>query len=151
MLARRELSAAQVIGRLRRQGFAAEEIDAAVSRLRRERALDDHRTATFHARRAARIARRGPRRAEQEIAGLGIAPPVARAAVAEVYAEQGTETVIERALARRLPPGATVGDRAHFGRLYRYLVRQGFDPPMVNAMLRARCGKTAPTDDEPAA
>ena len=87
-------------------------------------------------------------RTEREIAALGIAPAVARAAVTEVYEEQGTGTVIERALARRLPEGAAVTDRAHFGRLYRHLVRQGFDPHMVAATLRDRAGTSAP-DDEP--
>lgn len=150
MLARRELCAAQVAERLRRRGFAPEAAEAAVDRLRREGALDDHRTATLLARRAARTVHRGPRRAEQEIAALGIAPAVARAAVAEVYAEEREETVLERALARRLPEGATVADRAHFGRLHRYLVRQGFDPRLVTGTLRTRAGAAGPADDEPA-
>ena len=149
MLARRELSAAQVTERLRRRGFEPEAIQAAVDRLRRERALDDRRTAAIHARRAARTTHRGPLRAEQEITALGIAPAVARIAVAEVYAEQGVETVIERALARRLPDDAVIADRAHFGRLYRYLVRQGFDPHVATATLRARAGTSTPADDEP--
>ena len=150
MLARRERSAAQVAEGLRRRGFDRDATETAVERLQREGALDDHRTATVHARRAARIAHRGPLRAEREIAALGIAPSVARAAVTEVYAEEGAETVIERALARRLPESAAVEDRAHFGRLYRYLVRQGFDPQMATATLRARTGTSPPTDDEPA-
>lgn len=147
MLARRELSTAEVVERLRRRGFASGDIETAVERLREEHALDDHRTATVHARRAARITRRGPLRAEREITALGISPGVAGAAVAEVYAEEGTQTVLERALARRLAEGAPVESRAQFARLYRYLVRQGFDPPAVSATLRART-PTAPPDDE---
>ena len=151
MLARRERSAAQVAEGLRRRGFDRDAIEAAVERLQREGALDDHRTATVHARHSARVAHRGPFRAEREITALGIAPAVARAAVTEVYAEAGAETVIERALARRLPEGAAVADRAHFGRLYRYLLRQGFDPQMATATLRTRAGTSAPAaDDEPA-
>ena len=148
MLARRELSTAQVTERLRRRGFDPGEVESTVARLRREGALDDLRTATAHARRLAGTALRGPLRAEREIAALGIAPAVARAAVADVYAEHGVETVLERTLARRLPAGATVEDRIHFGRLYRYLVRQGFAPGMVTATLRDRAGATAGPDDE---
>ena len=147
MLARRELSAAQVAERLRRRGFDAAEIDAAVARLRRERAVDDRRTAAAHARRLAAAAHRGPLRAEREITALGIDPAVARAAVAEVYAEHGVRTVLERALARRLPPGEAVEDRLHFGRLHRFLVRQGFEPRMVTAALRGRSAAPAPGDD----
>ena len=87
-------------------------------------------------------------RAEREITAFGIAPAVARAAVAEAYAALGVETVLERALARRLPAGAAIEDRLHFARLYRYLVRQGFEPRLVNAALCNR-GGTPPHDAEP--
>ena len=149
MLARRELSAAQVTERLRRRGFAPDEVAAAVCRLRGERALDDRRAATVHARHAARVTHRSPRRAELEITALGIAPATARAAVAAVYAEERTETVIGHALARRLPEGAVIEGRAHFARLHRHLVRQGFDPQMAMATLRTRAGTPAAAEDGP--
>ncbi|MGH9347404.1 MAG: RecX family transcriptional regulator, partial [Vicinamibacterales bacterium] len=41
MLARRELSEAQLRARLARRRLDPDDVDAAVSRLRRERALDD--------------------------------------------------------------------------------------------------------------
>ena len=147
LLARRELSAAQVAERLRRRGFDDAEVDAAVARLRREGAVDDRRTAAAHARRLAAAAHRGPLRAEREVAALGIDPAVARAAVAEVYAEHDARAVLERALARRLPPGEAVADRVHFGRLHRFLVRQGFEPRMVTAALRGRAAAAAAGND----
>lgn len=147
LVTRRELSAAQLAERLRRRGFDAEATADAVARLQRERAVDDDRTALVHARRAARIARRGPRRTEREIVALGIDPATARTAVAEVYGQEPEETVIERALERRLPADAPVADRSHFGKLYRYLLRQGFDPHLVTRTLRARAGAAAPPDD----
>ena len=150
LLARRERCVAQMVEELRRRGFDRNAIEAAIDRLQREGALDDSRTARVHARRAARVTRRGPLRAQREIAGLGIAPAVARAAVTEVYAEEGVENVIEQSLARRLEDGAAVTDRTHFGRLYRYLVRQGFDPQMAAATLRDRGEASTPADDEPA-
>ena len=148
MLARRELSAAQVTERLRRRGFGAREVATTVARLQGEGAIDDLRTAGMHARRLASTVHRGPFRAEREIAALGIAAAVARAAVAEAYAEHGVQTVLEQALARRLPAGAAIEGRIHYGRLYRYLVRQGFDPDMVTATLRGRAGASAGPDDE---
>ena len=55
MLGQRELSEAQVRTRLARRQFEADDIDAAVTRLRRERALDDRRTALACARTEVRI------------------------------------------------------------------------------------------------
>ncbi len=147
MLARRELSAAQLAERLRRRGFDDNAVETTIARLQREGALDDLRTATVHARRLAGLAHRGPLRAEREITALGIDPAVAHAAVAEVYAEHGVQTVVQRALARRLPQGSAVEGRIHFGKLYRYLVRQGFEPQMAIAALRDRAGTSAPSDD----
>lgn len=148
LLARRERCTAQMVEGLRRRGFDNDGIEAAVARLQQEGALDDSRAARVHARRAARVTHRGPLRTEREIAALGIAPAVARAAVAEVYAEHGVQTVLERALARRLPEDAAVEDRTHLGKLYRYLVRQGFEPGMVTATLHNRASAPAPADDE---
>ena len=147
MLARRELSAAQVAERLRHRGFDPREVEAAVARLQDEGAIDDLRTARVHARRLA-TAHRGPLRAEREIIVLGIAATVARDAVAAVYAENGVQSVLERALARRLPEGAEIEGRNQFGKLYRYLLRQGFEPGMVSATLRDRAGETAGPNDE---
>ena len=56
MLARRELSEAQLRLRLARRAFAPADIDDAVQRLRRERALDDRRVALACAREGADVA-----------------------------------------------------------------------------------------------
>ncbi len=138
MLARRELSASQLGERLVKKGYAADAAAAAVARLRDERAVDDRRTAGMIARRAAEISHRGPRRAQQQIEAAGIAPEVARAAVDETYAETGVDTVLARALDRRLT--GPVRDRAHFEKLCRYLIRQGFESGAAIAALRARRG-----------
>ena len=58
MLARRELSEAQVRQRLARKEHPAEEIDAAIDRLRADRAIDDSRVAEAIARTATAIKRR---------------------------------------------------------------------------------------------
>ena len=138
LLARRELSTAQLHGRLTRRGLPAAEVDAAVERLARERAVDDARTALAYARRAAEVQLRGQSRTRREIEALGIAPPTARRAVAAVFDDIDEESVLERAIAKRLH--GPIRDRAQFRRLYQALLRQGFPPERVAAMLRARTG-----------
>ena len=59
MLARRELSEAQVRQRLARRGHDPESIDAAVARLKGERAIDDARVAEAIARTETAAKRRG--------------------------------------------------------------------------------------------
>ncbi|MDE3153969.1 MAG: RecX family transcriptional regulator, partial [Acidobacteriota bacterium] len=77
-------------------------------------------------------------RAVQQIERLGIPRDVAREAVAEVAATLDTTDLLERALARRLPRGAGIPDRAAFARLYRFLVGQGFPSDRVIETLRRR-------------
>ena len=133
LLARRELSTAQVRDRLTRRKLPAFEIEAAITRLTRERAVDDARTALASARRAAEVKLRGQSRARLEIEALGIDPATARRAVAEVFDAVDEEAVLERAIAKRLD--GPIRDRAQFRRLYRALVRQGFPPDRIAAAL----------------
>ena len=136
MLARRELSTAQVRERLRRKGLTHQEIEPAVRRLRREGALDDRRTAVAYARHAAAVKLRGRRRTLQELERLGLGGTQARAAVDEVFGDLDEQALLERALARRLR--GPIRDSAELRRLYQYLVRQGFDGHMAMATLNAR-------------
>src|SRR5262245_54072166 len=59
MLARRELSEAELRSRLARGQFSNPEIESAVARLSHERALDDRRTALARARAEVTVHRRG--------------------------------------------------------------------------------------------
>src|SRR5262245_1864617 len=81
MLARRELSEAQIRQRLARRGYEEADIDAAVERLKAERAIDDARVAGAIARSETALKRRGKRRISRKIAQAGIAPAVARRAI----------------------------------------------------------------------
>jgi regulatory protein len=146
MLARRELSEAQVRVRLERRQFEDEEIDTAVARLRREGALDDRRTAVACARTEAHVKRHGRLRALRQLEALGIARTVARAAVAEVFADVDEDSLLARALDRRLRPGARL-DRAAVRRVQRYLLTQGFEASQVNAALRSRVGTIVHHED----
>ena len=129
--------------RLLGKEFDPELVERAIRRLRSEGALDDQRTASIYARRAALVKHRGPRRAVNEIEAAGIAPTLAREAVSAAYAEVKIETVIRRALNKRLT--GPVHDRTQFHRLYQYLVRQGFDGTMAIEVLRSH--STAGTID----
>ena len=138
LLARRELSTAQLRARLTRSELRPSEIDAAVEQLTRERAVDDARTALAYARRAAEVKLRGRSRTRREIEALGIAPPTARRAVAAVFDEVDEDSILERAIAKRLH--GPIRDRAQFRRLYQALLRQGFPADRVAAVLVARVG-----------
>ena len=137
MLARHELSEAQLRARLARQGLEPTDIEDAVGRLLRERALDDRRVALACARTEARLHRRGRARILRQLAALGIARDVASAAVAEVFTEIDERALLEQALERRLR-GSVSLDAAAIRRLHRYLIAQGFDPSQVANLLASR-------------
>ena len=137
LLARRELSEAQVRDRLTRRRFEPGAVEDAVSRLRGESAIDDRRTALACARNEAHIKRHGRLRALRQLEAIGIERSTARAAVAEVFGELDEDALISEALDRRLR-GGTPDDAKALPRIHRYLLAQGFDPGRVNAVMRVR-------------
>jgi regulatory protein len=150
MLARRELSEAQVRERLRRKEHDAGAVDAAVQRLVAAGAIDDRRVAVSAARTEAQVRSRGRAYVLRRLEAMGIASDIVAGAVEEVFGTLDESALLARALARRLRgPSATVRDPAHFRRLYQQLVRQGFPPSAVVAALKARARSgEVPEDDE---
>ena len=138
LLARRELSEAEVRQRLARLGHDPGDIDAAVARLLDEQAIDDRRAAVAIARTESSSRHRGKLRVRRRIESAGIAGSIARQAVDEVFADLDPDALLDASLARRLRGGATVADAAEFQRLYRYLIGQGFEPERVVKALEAR-------------
>ena len=136
MLGRRELSEAQVRQRLARKGHQPDEIDAAVDRLRQERAIDDARVAEAIAHTETTVRRRGKLRVRRQIEQAGIAPATARHAIDEIFGAIDDHALLEEALARRLKGRERLADEAEFRRLFRYLVGQGFEPDRVMGILR---------------
>jgi regulatory protein len=136
MLARRELSEAQLRLRLERRQLEPDDIDKAIARLRRERALDDHRTALACARTEAQVKRHGRRRVLRQLEALGIARGIAQAAVAEVFADVDESSLLAQTLEKRLR-GASL-DRGTLQRVQRYLLSKGFEAGQVNEALRSR-------------
>ncbi len=140
MLARRELSVAEVRARLVDREHPGEEIEAAIQRLLENGALDDRRVARAYARTAAKIKGRGRLRVQQELQAMGIARDVAAEAIAETFADTDERALIEKAIQKKLrgssataPRKLTLQERA---RLYQFLMRQGFTPAGISAALR---------------
>jgi regulatory protein len=138
MLARRELSEAQVRQRLQRKGHDAGDIDDAIARLREERAIDDVRVAEAIARTATSIKRRGKLRVKLEIERAGISKSTATRAVNDVFDAIDDEALLEASLAKRLRGERPIADDREFQRLYRYLIGQGFDADRVMRALERR-------------
>ena len=141
MLARRELSEAQVRQRLARRGHGEDAIDAAVARLIEERAIDDERVAAAIARTETSVRRRGRLRVRRQIEHAGIAAPTARRAVDEVFGDIDNDAYLQASLAKRLRGREIIADDKAFQRLYRYLVGQGFESDQVVRALKARSVK----------
>jgi SOS response regulatory protein OraA/RecX len=146
LLAMRELGEAQLRERLSRRHFDANDVDAAVTRLRAERALDDSRTAGAYARTEANLRGRGRFRVLRRLQAMGIAPEVAKAAVGEAFADLDDAECVERALARRLRHGETLENPKIAARMYRYLLAQGFSAQDIGSVLRRH--RAAPVDHE---
>jgi regulatory protein len=138
MLARRELSEAQIRQRLVRRGYEADDIDSAIDRLKSDGSINDARVAGAIARTETSLKKRGRRRVAQQIQRAGIASAIGQRAVTETFQELDEKALIDLALAKRLHHGRTIADDREFARLYRYLVGQGFESDAVMATLSKR-------------
>ena len=136
MLARRELSEAQLRQRLLRRQHHPDAIEAALTRLKSERNLDDERVAGAIARSETNLKKRGRFRVTRQIEAAGIASSIAKRVVDETFAAIDGDALLTQALARRLRGRTRIDDDREFQRLYRYLVAQGFEPDRVMALLR---------------
>jgi len=138
MLARRELSEAQVRQRLARRGHDADSIETAVGRLIEERAIDDRRVAEAIARRETGIKGRGRHRVRRQIEDAGISSAVARHAIDSVFEHLDDEAMLTEALEKRLRGRPEIEDDRDAQRLYRALLAQGFDSDRILRAISAR-------------
>jgi regulatory protein len=136
MLARRELSEAQLRQRLLRRQHDPDAIQAALTRLKSERNLDDERVAGAIARSETNLKKRGRFRVTRQIEAAGIASSIAKRVVDQTFAAIDGDALLTQALARRLRGRTRIEDDRELQRLYRYLVAQGFEPDRVMALLR---------------
>ena len=136
MLARRELSEAQVRQRLAKRGESQPSIDEAIHRLKAERSLDDERVAGAIARSQAAGRNRGRRRVLQQIEAAGISKSIASKAVDEVFETLDPDALLSASLTKRLRGRERIADDREFQRLFRYLSAQGFETDRILAQLR---------------
>jgi regulatory protein len=138
LLARRELSEAQVRQRLARKGHDERDIDQAIARLRDERAIDDTRVAEAIARRETSVRRRGRLRVRLQIQQAGISQEIASRTVDAVFSMIDDDELIASSLKKRLRGRETIVDDREFQRLYRFLSGQGFETDRIMRALTAR-------------
>lgn len=140
MLARRELSVAEVRARLLDRAHSADETEAAIQRLLDTGTLDDRRVARAYARTAASVKGRGRLRIQQELQAMGIARDVVAEALAETFADVDERSLIEKAIRKKLrTAGRSATRKLSFqerARLYQFLMRQGFTPAGISAAFR---------------
>jgi regulatory protein len=136
MLARRELSAAQVKARLLEREHAAEDVDAAIEQLRESGALDDARVARAYVETALRVKGRGRLRIQRELNEMGIPREVASAALADAFGDVDERRLIAKAIAKKLRGQRKIDTPGEYARVYQFLMRQGFSPAAVSAALR---------------
>jgi regulatory protein len=127
LLSARELSEAQLRTRLKRRQLDEDDIDAAVTRLKEDRTINDRRVAVAIARMESAIKHRGRSRVLQKIRQAGIESDIAEDAVREAFEEVDEGALLERALERRLR-GKTPKELDDKGRarVIRGLAAQGF-------------------------
>jgi regulatory protein len=147
LLARRELSEAQVRQRLLRRGYPPGDVDTAIERLKAERALDDARVAEAIARTEIALHQRGRLRVDRQIARAGIAKATAKQAVEQVYGDVDADALLATALTKRLRGADHIADQKTFQRLYRYLIGQGFESERIVSALRRITRKLVEPDD----
>ena len=146
LLARRELSVADLRARLVDREHPPDDVETAIGRLLESGALDDRRVARAYARTASKIKGRGRLRVVRELQAMGIARDIVAEAVGEVFGELDERAMIDRAVQKKLRGGrkpSTVQERA---RIYQFLMRQGFTPAAASAALRRLGGATTAED-----
>ncbi len=138
MLGRRELSVQQIRDRLIEREHSRDDVDRAIELLIDNKALDDARVAGAYVRTAIRIKGRGRLRIQRELQMMGISRDVAAEALADAFGEVDERTLIAKALQKKLRSNQQISTAAEYARVFQFLMRQGFSPASVTAVLRAR-------------
>jgi regulatory protein len=141
MLARRELSVAQVRERLGRKGFDTAAVENTLSRLVADGTLDDLRVARAVARTRANVKRQGRSRVVRELATIGISRELAQQVITEIFGELDERALLDEALSRRLRRSVSLSDPASRRRVFAALVRQGFSPEAIARAIQQQSKK----------
>jgi regulatory protein len=135
-LGQRELTTSQARLRLRRRHYPDDIVSTALATLVADGLLDDERTARAQARHDISIKRHGRGRVLRHVQSLGVDRDTAQAAVTAVFADVDEDRLLADALARRLRGQPLPTERKELGRLFGWLLRQGFDAGKVSALFR---------------
>ena len=144
LLGTREFSSARLADRLRRRGFAEDEVARALDRLRVEGALDDGRAARAFTETFLRRGR-ASRRVLRDVEAQGIDTATAQEAVHAAFATLDEDDLMREVVARRVT--GPIQDRAELNRLHRFLVRRGFRSSDALAMLLDHTSPSAAEGD----
>ena len=136
LLGRRELSAQQLRERLLDREHDREDVDRAVDLLIENKALDDARVAAAYVRTALKIKGRGRLRIQRELQMMGIDKEVAGQALADAFGDVDERSLIAAALQKKLRGKQKIATPAEYARVFQFLMRQGFSPATVTAVLR---------------
>jgi regulatory protein len=138
LLGRRELSVQQLRERLIEREHDRHDVDRAIDLLIENKALDDARVAAAYVRTALKVKGRGRLRIQREMQEMGIPKEIAAEALAEAFGEVEERALVTRALQKKLRGNQKIATRAEYARVFQFLMRQGFSPATVTAVLRAR-------------
>jgi regulatory protein len=136
LLGRRELSVQQLRDRLLEREHDREDVDRAIDLLLENKALDDARVAAAYVRTALTIKGRGRLRIQRELQMMGIAKDAAAEALADAFGDVDERTLIAKALQKKLRNKQKIATPAEYARVFQFLIRQGFSPAGVTAVLR---------------
>jgi regulatory protein len=138
LLGRRELSVQQLRDRLLEREHTRDDVERAIDLLLESKALDDARVAGAYVRTAIKIKGRGRLRIQRELQMMGISKEVGAVALAEAFGEVDERALITKALGKKLRGNQKIATPAEYARVFQHLMRQGFSPAAVTAVLRAR-------------
>ena len=136
IIARRERSVSEVRIRLLQKGYRPEDVEAAISQLMKERALDDSRTAHAIVQRAVEVKNWPKQRIKDELTRRGIMDEVATSTVEEAFSDISDRMLLDKIVDQRLSSGES--DDRQLQRLYQSLLRRGFSAEDVTAALETR-------------
>jgi regulatory protein len=136
-LSRRDHSEQEIRRALAGKGHEDAEIDEAVARLRRERALDDLGFAARFARSRMVWAGLGQNRIRRDLGARGVARTTTEAALTEAASEVSEGEVLERAARRYWALHATDEPGRRAQKLWAFLLRRGFPADLVQERLLA--------------
>jgi regulatory protein len=122
---------------LLRQGFEADEVEAALERLREQRYIDDRGFAARYARSRLLHHGLGQHRVQQELKRRGVARRTVEAGVAEALADIPEKDVLDRAARQYWKSRERDAPAKRARGLYMYLIRRGFPATLILERFRA--------------